>query len=71
MELFTLVGKSEDVDWTYRFWLLAHTVQNLSLNLSSGTMLLSACASLAPSMLAGTGSAGGGGGGGGTDAACC
>jgi hypothetical protein len=55
---------------TYRFWLLAHTVQNLSLNLSSGTMLLSACASLAPSMPM-DGSAGGGGGGGGTDAACC
>jgi hypothetical protein len=58
---------------TYRFWLLAHTVQNLSLNLSSATMLLSACASLAPSMPMGFGSAGGGGGGGGTGAAaaCC
>jgi hypothetical protein len=55
---------------TYRFWLLAHTVQNLSLNVSSGTLLLSACASLAPSRPMG-GSAGGGGGGGGTGDACC
>jgi hypothetical protein len=62
----------------YRFWLLAHTVQNLSLKLSSGTMFCSACASgtsgtsLAPSIPMGCGSIGGGGGGGGTgDAAGC
>jgi hypothetical protein len=27
------------MDWAYRFWLLAQTVQNLSLNWSSGTAL--------------------------------
>jgi hypothetical protein len=56
---------------TYRFWLLAQTVQNLSLNLSSGTTLGfgAAGASLAPSMPMGWGSMGGGGGGGGTGAA--
>jgi len=56
---------------TYRFWLLAHTVQNLSLKLSSGTIFCSACASLAPSMPMEAGSAGGGGGGGGAAAAAC
>lgn len=62
---------------TYRFWLLAQTVQNLSLNLSSGTTLGFAGAgeadadgaSFAPSMPAGWGSLGGGGGGGGAGAA--
>lgn len=57
---------------SYRFWLLAQTVQNLSLNLSSATMFFSACASFVPSMPMALGSAGGGGGGGGVgDAACC
>lgn len=60
---------------TYRFWLLAQTVQNFSLNLSSGTMFGlagagdGAGASLAPSMPTGWGSMGGGGGGGGAGAA--
>jgi len=55
----------------YRFWLLAQIVQNFNLNLSSETMLLSACASFAPSKPIGFGSDGGGGGGGGTSAAAC
>ena len=56
---------------TYRFWLLAHTVQNFSLKLSSATTFFSTCASLAPSIPIGLVSAGGGGGGGGTAAAAC
>jgi len=55
----------------YRFWLLAHTVQNLSLNLLSGTVVFLVSVSLAPSMAADKGSTGGGGGGGGAAAACC
>ena len=57
----------------HRFWLLAHTVQNLSLNFSLGAV--SVCApdwSLAPSMLSERGSiGGGGGGGGGAGLGCC
>jgi hypothetical protein len=68
---------------TYRFWLLAQTVQNLSLNLSSGTTLGfvdaegadTPGASVVPSIPMGWGSMGGGGGGGGVGAAwgvgCC
>lgn len=56
----------------YRFWLLAHTVQNLSLNASSATTsglgwMGWPRASLAPSIARpGSGAIGGGGGGGGT-----